>query len=364
MQRRTTQRAHYGRAGWVTASLSETWSCSRCRCAWPGIAAGGEPPEIRGWVEGGKWRVSTVVVAWRGARKGGEDPRRQQVTHFCEELERSGSAADWQVRQAEQALRLYFVNFLDRGDWHSRQASRVVDGHRQTSPLAALEELRRHVRIRHYSYRTECTYVDWVRRFLDYLAEQQGSRTPRVDSASVRDYLTSRSGSACQPAPRTRRSARSCSRNPVRSPWISSRRARPESPGPQRHGSSGREQHRAERWPRGRPTAGAARPGCSRPPWRWRPLRLPRVGTFGRSPCRGLEVDADRGATRGAGSFSAAAGTPPRAQPAPGRDRPADSRIRSVMPPDRQFSLPRSMSRHTRATAIRQGCRCAWYRRG
>jgi integron integrase len=45
------------------------------------------------------------------------------------------------------------------------------------------------VRTRHYSYRTECTYVDWVRRFLDYAAQQQGVPHPRVASEVVRDYL-------------------------------------------------------------------------------------------------------------------------------------------------------------------------------
>ena len=57
-------------------------------------------------------------------------------------------------------------------------------------PLAALEQLRSRIRTRHYSYRTECSYVDWARRFLSYLAEQQGVPHPRVESASVRDYLT------------------------------------------------------------------------------------------------------------------------------------------------------------------------------
>ena len=35
-----------------------------------------------------------------------------------------------------------------------------------------------------------CTYVDWVRRFLDYAAQQQGVPHPRVATAVVRDYLT------------------------------------------------------------------------------------------------------------------------------------------------------------------------------
>jgi site-specific recombinase XerD len=55
--------------------------------------------------------------------------------------------------------------------------------------LAALEQLRTRLKTRHYSYRTECTYVDWVRRFLDYAAKQQGVPEPRVAPELVRDYL-------------------------------------------------------------------------------------------------------------------------------------------------------------------------------
>ena len=60
----------------------------------------------------------------------------------------------------------------------------------QTNPLAALEELRRRIRTRHYSYRTERTYADWVQRFLTYLAKRQNAPHPRLDSDAVRDYLT------------------------------------------------------------------------------------------------------------------------------------------------------------------------------
>ena len=41
-----------------------------------------------------------------------DEPVADQVRGFCDELERNGGNADWQVRQAEQALRIYFVNFL------------------------------------------------------------------------------------------------------------------------------------------------------------------------------------------------------------------------------------------------------------
>ena len=124
------------------------------------------------------------------SRPASDEPLTDQVRGFCEELERNGGSEDWQVRQADQALRIYFVNFLKRTDWHRRPASTVVDEQGRTSPLAALEQLRVRVRTRHYSYRTECTYADWVRRFLHYAAEQQGVPHPRVESEVVRDYLT------------------------------------------------------------------------------------------------------------------------------------------------------------------------------
>lgn len=123
------------------------------------------------------------------SRPASDQPLVDQVGHFCEELEQNGQAQGWQVRQADQALRIYFVNFLKRTEWHLRPASTTVDEQGNTSALAALEQLRTRLRTRHYSYRTECTYVDWVRRFLDYAAKQQGVPQPRVAPEVVRDYL-------------------------------------------------------------------------------------------------------------------------------------------------------------------------------
>lgn len=112
------------------------------------------------------------------------------MRRFCERLERDDGCQDWQVRQAEHAVRIDFVNFLQRSDWNRRPVNIVVDEDGRTNPLAALEQLRTRIRTPHYSYRTECSHADWVRRFLGYLAEREGIPRPRVDSESVRDYLT------------------------------------------------------------------------------------------------------------------------------------------------------------------------------
>ena len=84
-------------------------------------------------------------------RPASDEPLADQVRRFCEDLEREPSCQDWQVRQAEQALRIYFVHFLQRTDWHKRPTSRVVDENGRTDPLAALEQLRTRIRTRHYS---------------------------------------------------------------------------------------------------------------------------------------------------------------------------------------------------------------------
>jgi len=61
---------------------------------------------------------------------------------------------------------LYFVRWM-----------RPVLQH-QASDEALADQVRR--------FCTECTYADWVRHFVDDLAEQQGVRHPRVDSEFVR----------------------------------------------------------------------------------------------------------------------------------------------------------------------------------
>jgi integron integrase len=124
------------------------------------------------------------------ARPASTEPLADQVRQFAEELEHSGRWQDWQLRQAQHALQIYFVNFLRRTDWR-RQTETVVSSEDQAAnPLTAFDELRRRLRTRHYSYRTECSYIDWAKRFFAYLSERQGVPRPRVEPDGVQDYLT------------------------------------------------------------------------------------------------------------------------------------------------------------------------------
>jgi integron integrase len=122
-------------------------------------------------------------------RPASTDSHADQVRQFTEELERSGRWEAWQVRQAEQAVQTYFVNFLQQRS-HIPVAGHGAPPSRQPGQLQATDELRRLLRIRHYSYRTECTYVDWVRRFYEYARTRQNRPEAEIAPADLRDFLS------------------------------------------------------------------------------------------------------------------------------------------------------------------------------
>jgi integron integrase len=115
------------------------------------------------------------------------------VAKYLKELESSGSHQDWQITQAENALRLFFVNFQNTDSWSTPAESRVQlnpDG--SCSRLALLEATRTLLRVKHYSYSTENTYVDWLSRLLDYLEKTGNKVSPDnylVTPDRVKDFL-------------------------------------------------------------------------------------------------------------------------------------------------------------------------------
>jgi integron integrase len=90
------------------------------------------------------------------------------LQRFVNELGDAPEIETWQVEQAERAVRLYFNNF--RSGESLSGASHVTyapDGTLRVVDL--LTTVREALRVRRYSYRTEQTYMDWIRRFLLYV---------------------------------------------------------------------------------------------------------------------------------------------------------------------------------------------------
>jgi integrase len=139
-----------------------------------------------------KEKAAPYCVRWVRrflTRPASDEPLADQVRGFCETLERDGVWQEWQVRQAEHALRIYFVNFLNRTDWHRRPVSTVVDEDGRTNPLAALEQLRTRIRTRHYSFRTECSYADFDQGLLFVRAGKGNKDRSTLLAEAGRDEL-------------------------------------------------------------------------------------------------------------------------------------------------------------------------------
>ena len=129
------------------------------------------------------------------------------LPRFLDDLQSRKHMDDWQVQQAREAVQLYMGQFLtnpsypleSKGDdtltpalAHKEAGDEV---HSASSgafdPDSVLARMREAIRIKHYSYSTERSYIDWVKRFFEYTGKVKGGTirdTPGV--ADIRDFLS------------------------------------------------------------------------------------------------------------------------------------------------------------------------------
>lgn len=117
----------------------------------------------------------------------------ERLTDYLEELQACGAYKDWQIDQAEKAVRLYHVNFMNSAEAPVPAAAPVRPDQGGRFPGSdTLNAMRTVLRTRHYSYSTEKTYMDWGRRFLDYLGET-GHKTESglydLSAERIKEYL-------------------------------------------------------------------------------------------------------------------------------------------------------------------------------
>jgi len=80
------------------------------------------------------------------------------VAEFLKSLETDQSIADWQIKQAEEAVRLYRAHF--KGDIKPKLNRGESAGRDEFETDHLIEETERLIRLKHYSYSTERTYID------------------------------------------------------------------------------------------------------------------------------------------------------------------------------------------------------------
>ena len=100
------------------------------------------------------------------------DPKRslaERIELFVEGLRQDGSREAWQIEQAERAVKAYFHSFQDGKGLEERPAARVErDEAGRVDVQEVLRATRDLLRTKHYSYRTEQTYLGWIGQFLEY----------------------------------------------------------------------------------------------------------------------------------------------------------------------------------------------------
>ena len=119
-----------------------------------------------------------------------------RILSFEDALARNEHLEPWQRDQAIRAVRLYLDGFCKEAG--GAQVGRTDDPEAGEVPVADLvavpedfkkvfEKVRDLIRLRHYSYRTETSYLDWLRRYARYCSEH--ALDWRADS-SVRTFLS------------------------------------------------------------------------------------------------------------------------------------------------------------------------------
>jgi integron integrase len=110
------------------------------------------------------------------------------VLEFMDSLKKEKNVQDWQIQQADEAVQLYLVNFKGKIASNDASLSTPADA---TKPVISqvMDEMKRIMRLKHYSYSTERTYLDWAGRFFHYVQTTKGNNGPVV-SDDIKQYLS------------------------------------------------------------------------------------------------------------------------------------------------------------------------------
>jgi integron integrase len=121
-----------------------------------------------------------------------ENINTERVSQYLDSLDADEKIADWQVRQAADAVTLYVEKYLKKSLQQvtplakdSEEKSIDLKGSLQWKQT--LEDAKNAIRLRHFSLSTEKTYLGWIARFKTFLKD----RDPHLlDSNDMKNYLT------------------------------------------------------------------------------------------------------------------------------------------------------------------------------
>mgnify|MGYP001559306109 CR=1 FL=1 len=107
----------------------------------------------------------------------------QTVMAFIDGLRQDSHIQEWQPRQADEALRLYYFHYLGKTK-HGGDVP-IIAG--LTDVLAEVRSL---IRLKHYSYSTERTYIQWIERFAAYVLQSNSKSIGDAEAADFKNFLS------------------------------------------------------------------------------------------------------------------------------------------------------------------------------
>lgn len=113
----------------------------------------------------------------------------EQLNLFLKHLGIATHIQDWQIRQADHAVRLYFINFKNTPP--PEQIAAELKKPERISDKQLSARFREDLQLRNYSPRTIKTYTSWVARYLTYCQDKQPLHNGYQSDIpnSVRDFL-------------------------------------------------------------------------------------------------------------------------------------------------------------------------------
>ncbi|MDP2861512.1 MAG: integron integrase [Desulfobacterales bacterium] len=106
------------------------------------------------------------------------------VLGFLDSLKSENHVLDWQHRQANDSIRLYYFHYLNKTD------ARSVKAVASDSLSEIIQETKRLIRLKHYSYSTERTYLQWIERFLEYARQTTKKAITETDASDFKNFLS------------------------------------------------------------------------------------------------------------------------------------------------------------------------------
>jgi integron integrase len=131
-----------------------------------------------------------------GVDGAGEVNSSDRIQYFMEYLRADESVKDWQEAQAQRAVELYLNVYLkgrrELGKAESKSEGCAEQNGRdprasEVSERETFLKMRELIRLRHYSYSTEQTYLDWVQRYFKYTSARGLNFS---ESDSMRSFLS------------------------------------------------------------------------------------------------------------------------------------------------------------------------------